>query len=95
MNVREGMPRLPAIAFLAIISAVNTFSQELPKKPSGESPIARPQSTTENRATEWAEIVARTRPAVVVIDTDDGLGSGFVIKPDGIIVTNKPCRGQC
>ena len=88
MNVREGMPRLPAIAFLAIISAVNTFSQELPQKPSGESPIARPQSTTENRATEWAEIVARTRPAVVVIDTDDGLGSGFVIKPDGIIVTN-------
>jgi S1-C subfamily serine protease len=24
----------------------------------------------------------------VVIETDEGLGSGFIIKPDGIIVTN-------
>ena len=88
MDAREGMLRLLAIAFLAVISAVGTVPQELPQKPSGESPIARPQSTTENRATEWAEIVAHTRPAVVVIETDEGLASGFIIKPDGIIVTN-------
>src|ERR1035441_10375271 len=88
MNAREGIPCLLAIAFLAVISAVDLFPQELPQKPSGESPIARPQSTTENRATEWAEIVAHTRPAVVVVETDEGLGSGFIIKPDGIIVTN-------
>ena len=88
MNAREGMPRLLAIAFLAVISAVETIPQELPQKPSGESPIAHPQSTTENRATEWAEIVARTRPAVVVVETDEALASGFIIKPDGIIVTN-------
>jgi S1-C subfamily serine protease len=88
MNVREGMPRLLAIAFLAVICAVDTIAQELPQKTSGESSIIRPQSTTENRATEWAEIVAHTRPAVVVVDTDEGLGSGFIIKPDGVIVTN-------
>lgn len=88
MNAREGMLRLLAIAFLAVISAVATFSQESPQKPFGENPIAHPQSTTENRATEWTEIVAHTRPAVVVIDTDKGFGSGFIIKPDGIIVTN-------
>lgn len=88
MNTREGMPRLLALAFLAVTSVVDTIPQELPQKPSGESPIARPQSTTENRATEWAEIVAHTRPAVVVIETDEALASGFIIKPDGTIVTN-------
>lgn len=87
MNPTSGMPCLLAIAFLALTSSA-AISQELPKTPAGESPIARPQSTTENRATEWAEIVARIRPAVVVIKTDNGFGSGFIIKPDGIIVTN-------
>jgi len=82
------MPRLLAIAFLAVISSVGTISQESPQKPTGESPISLPQSTTENRASEWSEIVAQARPAVVVVETDEGLGSGFIIKPDGIIVTN-------
>jgi S1-C subfamily serine protease len=86
MSARVGVPTLLAIAFLASTAAAT--SQELPQKPSGESPIAHPQSKTENRATEWAEIVARTRPAVVVIETDEALGSGFIIKSDGIIVTN-------
>jgi S1-C subfamily serine protease len=36
----------------------------------------------------WAEIAARARPAVVVIVTDKGQASGFVIKSNGIIVTN-------
>jgi len=88
MNARERIPRSLAIAFLAVISAVRTFPQDVPQKPSTESPIARPQPTTENKATDWAEIVVRTRPAVVVIETDEALASGFIIKPDGIIVTN-------
>jgi S1-C subfamily serine protease len=86
MSARVGVPTLLAVAFLAITAAA--ASQELPQKPSGESPTARPQSATENRPAEWTEIVAHTRPAVVVIQTDEGLGSGFIIKPDGIIVTN-------
>ena len=82
------MPVLLAIAFLAVISVAEIVPPALSQKPSGESPIAQPQSTTDNKATEWAEIVAKTRPAVVVINTDDALASGFIIKPDGIIVTN-------
>jgi len=88
MNVREGIPRLLAMTFLALISAVNTISQGLPQKPSGESPISRPQSTTENTTPEWAGIAAHALPAVVVIETDEALASGFLIKPDGIIITN-------
>lgn len=50
--------------------------------------VAQSPSTSPKMATDWAEIVAHARPAVVVIETDEGLGSGFIIKPDGIIVTN-------
>jgi S1-C subfamily serine protease len=45
-----------------------------------------PQSETKTPG--WAEITARARPAVVVIVTDKGLASGFVIKSNGIIITN-------
>jgi S1-C subfamily serine protease len=88
MNLREGMPRLLAIAFLAMILGFAATAQAVSQKPPGESPIAQPQSATDNKATEWAEIVAKIRPAVVVINTDSELASGFIIKPDGIIVTN-------
>jgi S1-C subfamily serine protease len=88
MNAREGVPRPLAVVFLAVICAVGAIAQELPHQPSGESTIQHPQSSTENRATEWAELVAHTRPAVVVVETDEALASGFIIKPDGIIVTN-------
>ena len=77
-----------AIAFIAAVSAANTFSQETPQKPSSASPIVSPQSTAVNATTEWAGIVAHALPAVVVIETDEALASGFVIKPDGVVVTN-------
>ena len=82
------MPSSLSIAMLAVICAFGTNAQESPQKPSGESPITRPQYTTDNKATEWTEVVAHTKAAVVLIETDEGLASGFIIKPDGIIVTN-------
>jgi hypothetical protein len=88
MNSKEGMLRATAVAFLAVLCFVDTIAQEPSKNPPGESQIAHSQSATENGTTGWAEIVARARPAVVVIETDKGLASGFVIKPDGTIVTN-------
>lgn len=88
MTAREGVPRQLGIAFFAAIFAVTVSPQEPSQKPPSESPIASPESGAGSRATEWAEIVAHASPAVVVIETDDALGSGFIIKPDGIIVTN-------
>jgi S1-C subfamily serine protease len=88
MNARAGIPRLLPTILLAVILAANTNAQGFSQEASAENPIAPPQSTTKNGEPGWAEIVANTQPAVVVIETDEGLASGFVIKPDGIIVTN-------
>lgn len=88
MHVRDGMPHSLAVAFVATICAIHAIAQGTPQSPSGEGPSASPQPKTESVANGWAEIVAHARPAVVVIETDKGLASGFVVKPDGIIVTN-------
>jgi hypothetical protein len=82
------MPRMLATTFLAVFSAVGAVPQGLPQKTSVEDPIAGPQSTIGNREPKWADVVAHALPAVVVIETDEGLASGFIIKPDGLIVTN-------
>jgi S1-C subfamily serine protease len=73
------------VVALGLLLSPFALTQE---KPASASPTAQPQSTTEGSATGWAEIVGRIRPAVVVIETDNALASGFIVKPDGIIVTN-------
>jgi S1-C subfamily serine protease len=81
---------LQSVACLIFVPAFGFAQapQESPQQPRSESPAPRSQTATENRATEWAELVAHARRAVVVIEADAALGSGFIIKPDGIIVTN-------
>ena len=39
-------------------------------------------------STSWSDLVEKIKPAVVVIETDKGLGSGFFVKPNGTLVTN-------
>jgi S1-C subfamily serine protease len=39
--------------------------------------------------TEWSAVVSETKAAVVVLETDRGLGSGFVVRPNGTLVTNQ------
>lgn len=36
----------------------------------------------------WVDLIEKIKPAVVVVETDKGLGSGFFVKSDGTLVTN-------
>jgi serine protease Do len=64
---------------LLLICPLCAVAQQLPQIPSADGPAA---------AVGWSDVVAHVRPAVVVVETDKGLGSGFVVKSDGTIVTN-------
>ena len=37
----------------------------------------------------WVKDVEAARPAVVVIETEQAQGSGFIVKPDGVLLTNE------
>jgi S1-C subfamily serine protease len=50
----------------------------------------RPNLASEDqRINSWVKVVETARPAVVIIETDKALGSGFIVKPDGTILTNQ------
>lgn len=38
---------------------------------------------------KWPDIVERVSPAIVVVETDKGQGSGFFVRPDGTLITNQ------
>jgi len=40
-------------------------------------------------AIDWSSVVNGTKPAVVVIETERGLGSGFVVRSNVVLVTNQ------
>lgn len=40
------------------------------------------------QSTAWVDLIEKIKPAVVVVETDRGLGSGFFVKSDGTLVTN-------
>jgi trypsin-like peptidase len=50
----------------------------------------RNQQTSQTATTSptWGPVIEAARPAVVVIRTDNGQGSGFLMKSDGTIATN-------
>lgn len=41
-----------------------------------------------NQSGELPTLISKAKDAVVVIQTDHGLGSGFVVRPNGLIITN-------
>jgi len=81
-----GARLLFAVGLLAVASCAGTTAA-----PGG--PPAAPRSTPSTQAPEHvaltpADVAARAMPAVVTIRTGPGLGTGFVVRPDGWIATN-------
>lgn len=82
------MFRLLVATLLFVAFALSTIAQQTPQAPPPEKPATIQQPEVGKEPAGWADVVAHARPAVVVIETDRGLGSGFVVKSDGTIVTN-------
>jgi len=64
-----------------------------PTSPSTAPPIdpgwpAPPPENNVPRLPDYIAVVAKVKPSVVAIKTDTGAGSGWIIRQDGIIVTN-------
>jgi 2-alkenal reductase len=74
----------------------HTAAQLMPANPTPatdtELSIARQQLDAEEQVV--ADIVQRISPAVVLIETNGGLGSGFLIDREGTIITNQHVVGS-
>lgn len=62
------------------------------KTNNGQDKSSNPKSSIESLTTE--QIVQKTLPAIVVVRTPEGSGSGFFILDSGVIVTNKHVVGS-
>jgi trypsin-like peptidase len=79
MQLPFGVPRLAFSLFLiGSVSAIAVSQEEKPQQPS--------QATVGSSV--WRPVIETARSSVVVIRTENGQGSGFLIKSDGIIATN-------
>lgn len=61
-----------------------TTSSETSETPT----VITPGASSDPALPSFVEVVEKARPSVVVIETDIGVGSGWIIDSDGIIVTN-------
>lgn len=75
-----------ALSLIAIIGCdlLPTTSSETSETPT----VITPGASSDPALPSFVEVVEKARPSVVVIETDIGVGSGWIIDSDGIIVTN-------
>jgi serine protease Do len=85
--------RARAIVFIAALSAAcapaRPATPAAPPAASADAQPGNPGSAAAARAAlSPAEIAARSTPAIVSIRTELGLGTGFLVRPQGWVVTN-------
>ena len=79
----------PLVALLLGACGGAGFRLDVPPLPRAEpSPEMSPLPPVDLGDQPVVEVVERVRPAVVNVRTDGGTGSGFIVDPDGVVVTN-------
>ena len=56
---------------------------------SAQSPANNPKVNESETVKNWSQVVKKSKNAVVVIQTNRGLGSGFIIRENGLLITNQ------
>ena len=56
---------------------------------SAQSPANNPKVNEAETVKNWSQVVKKSKNAVVVIQTNRGLGSGFIIRENGLLITNQ------
>ena len=73
------------LAFLSFVGAVSCGGQ---RPPPANADAAQHADSARSQVRTPAEIAARSTPSVVSVRTEQSLGTGFVVSPDGLIATN-------
>ena len=92
----RAVPRSAALVALAVVVAgaagglTATALQDDPAAPAAAPAVTTPVATGAPGATEdLADAVARVSPTVVQVLSESGQGSGVILEPSGLIVTNE------
>lgn len=77
------------IVTLSLIAIIGCDLSPTTSSEASETPtVITPGASSDPALPSFVEVVEKARPSVVVIETDIGVGSGWIIDSDGIIVTN-------
>ena len=76
--------------------AVRAWTAELGKtdSPATVSPATPPEPVAAPAAASLEDVVARVMPAVVLVETSSGRGSGFFVRPDTVITNVHVVKGD-
>lgn len=81
-----GVPLLLTVCVLGVVSCAGTTT--VPARQAPTSRALPSQAAPVHAPLTPADVAARAMPSIVTVRTGPGLGTGFVVRPDGWIATN-------
>ncbi len=91
----RAVPRSAALVALAVVASglagglTATALQDDPPAPASGGAVTTPVAAPPASGDDLADAVARVSPTVVQVLSDSGQGSGVILEPSGLIVTNE------